>query len=140
MGSLSPENLITFSGTGFTLLFLILTIVPTIYQITVKKDKNMRKEVELMKKYPYRLLNRLSKGWVIGIFVILSLIFLLSALLGHVYILAFEKDIVLKAGYSLCLVSLLVLFFVILVVSISAYGGSEEIGKLMEYLESQKNN
>ena len=85
----SPEiiapALVTYSAIGFMIILGTATFIPMVYELTLLRKNE---SVELLGRYPYRLISRLGGTWSIVTLMFTSLLFITTSLLSLGYILS----------------------------------------------------
>ncbi|MCZ7384882.1 MAG: hypothetical protein O8C63_09075 [Candidatus Methanoperedens sp.] len=130
----SPETiasvLVSFSTIGFVVLFGTATFVPMIYELTILRKSE---SVELLRRYPYRLISRLGENISIISLIGVSLLFVIVGLLSLIFFITSYEPL-LSAALYLSVIIVVALFIFIIVVSIVALSYKEyEVNQIIDY-------
>lgn len=133
----SPDSvasaLINFSTVGFMILIGTATFIPMIYELTILQ-KNTDKSVELLRRYPYRVISRLGGTLSIVALMFTSLLFVITGLLSLTYLL-FDNIIFIKLALGLAIVILIILFMYTVCILISALSFQKhEVDQIIDYI------
>ena len=135
----SPEliapALVTYSAVGFMVILGIGAFIPMVYESTLFK-KN--KSVELLSRYPYRLISRLGGTWSVVSLMFTSLLFITIGLLSSFYILL-DSDICITCAVYLSVILGIILFLYVVLVLISALVlQKDEFDQIINYTKVRK--
>lgn len=133
----SPDSvasaIVNFSTVGFMILIGTATFIPMIYELTILQ-KNTDKSVELLRRYPYRIISRLGGTLSIVALMLTSLLFIITGLLSLTYLL-FDNIIFIKFALGLAIVILIILFVYTVCILISALSFQKhEVDKIIDYI------
>ena len=133
----SPDSvasaLVNFSTVGFMILIGTATFIPMIYELTILQ-KDTDKSVELLRRYPYRIISRLGGTLSIVALMLTSLLFIITGLLSLTYLL-FDNIIFIKFALGLAIVILIILFVYTVCILISALSFQKhEVDKIIDYI------
>lgn len=123
--------LVSFSTVGFIIFIGIATFVPMAYDI-LTRDKS----VGIARYYPIRLIARFSKTSSIRYLMVISFLFVLTGLLGLIYLL-FENVIILTIALVLAILIEFFLLIFILYISLDAISiKKRELIQIVDYFNS----
>lgn len=133
----SPDSvasvLVNFSTIGFMVLLGTATVIPMIYELTILR-KNTDKSVELLRRYPYRVISRLGETWSIVVLMITSLLFIITGLLSLTYLLFNNNIFIDFALYlSIIIVTILTLYVVCILICAVPFK-KHEIDQIIDYI------
>ena len=133
----SPDSvasaIVNFSTVGFMILMGTATFIPMIYELTILQ-KNTDKSVELLRRYPYRVISRLGGTLSIVALMLTSLLFIITGLLSLTYLL-FDNIIFIKFALGLAIVILIILFVYTVCILISALSFQKhEVDQIIDYI------
>jgi len=133
----SPDSvasaLVNFSTVGFMIMMGTATFIPMIYELTILQ-KNTDKSVELLRRYPYRVISRLGGTSSIVALMLTSLLFIITGLLSLTYLL-FNNIIFIKFALGLAIFILIILFMYTVCILISALSfKTHEVDQIIDYI------
>ena len=130
----SPEviaaALVTYSAIGFMVILGTATFIPMVYELTLLRKE---KPIELLGRYPYRLISRLGGTWSIVTLMLTSLLFITTGLLSLGYILS-NKEIYIDYAVYLSITLGIILFLYVVFILISALTfKKDEFAQILDY-------
>ncbi|PWB53399.1 MAG: hypothetical protein C3F06_06395 [Candidatus Methanoperedenaceae archaeon] len=137
----SPETiasvLISFSTIGFVVLFGTATFLPMVYELTI-----LRKEesVQLLRRYPYRLISRLGENLSIIALMGISLLFVIVGLLGLIYFITNSENLLLFAIYLSVFIVVSLLIYIIIIIVIALPYKEHEVNQIIDYSSIGRKN
>lgn len=133
----SPDSvasvLVKFSTIGFMVLLGTATFIPMIYELTILR-KNTDKSVELLRRYPYRVISRLGGTWSMIFLMISSLSFIITGLLSLTYLL-FDNNIFIYFALRLSIIVVIALIlYVICILMCALPFKKHEVDQIIDYI------
>lgn len=133
----SPDSvasaLVNFSTIGFMVLLGTATFIPMIYELTILR-KNTDKSVELLRRYPYRVISRLGGTWSMIFLMISSLSFIITGLLSLTYLL-FDNNIFIYFALRLSIIVVIALILYVICILICALPFKKhEVDQIIDYI------
>ena len=122
--------LVNFSAVSFVLLLGTATFIPMAYELTLLRKGN---SVDLLSRYPYRLISRLGETQSICTLMGASLIFIGIGFLSLAYLL-FEKEIFLNSAlYLSVLIEVILCLYVVAILIWALPYQKKEIEQIRDY-------
>lgn len=133
----SPDTiasaLVNFSTVGFMILLGTATFIPMVYELTILR-KN--KSVELLRRYPYRVISRLGGTLSIVALMLTSLLFIITGLLSLIYIVS-DNIIFIKYALGLSIAITIILFSYVVCILVCALPFQKhEVDQIIDYIPS----
>lgn len=130
----SPDSvattLVNFSTVGFIVLLGTATVIPIIYELTLlRRDES----VQLLRRYPYRLISRLGQTWSIVTLMVTSLLFILTGILSLTFLL-FGGNIFIKSALHLSVgIEVILILYVFCILICALPFQKHEVDQIMDY-------
>lgn len=133
----SPDSvasvLVNFSTIGFMVLLGTATFIPMTCELTILR-KNTDKSVELLRRYPYRVISRLGGTWSMIFLMISSLSFIITGLLSLTYLL-FDNNIFIYFALRLSIIVVIALILYVICILICALPFKKhEVDQIIDYI------
>ena len=125
--------LVNFSTIGFMVLLGTATFIPMVCELTILR-KNTDKSVELLRRYPYRVISRLGGTWSMIFLMISSLSFIITGLLSLAYLL-FDNNIFVYHALCLSIIVVIILVLYVICILICALPFKKhEVDQIIDYI------